>query len=211
MKICFLFYEGFTALDLIGPYEVLARLPAVEIIRVAKKPGAVLSGLGLEFMVETALDDCTSADVIVVPGACNATSLSHEPEILQWLKHIHETTLWTTSVCTGSLILGAAGILAHKRATSHWAVMDRLKTFSALPLPQRIVEEGKIITAAGVSAGIDMALYLTGKLYGRDIAETIQLGLEYDPKPPFNSGSLTKARPEIRDALQKTLRAKFEK
>lgn len=211
MNITFLFYEGMTTLDIIAPHEVLARLPDATIQRVAKRAGTVRAGFNLELTAEYALSQITQTDILVVPGGGNATSLSHEPEILAWIKAIHQTTQWTTSVCTGSLILGAAGLLQGKQATTHWAVLDRLSLWGAIPLSQRVVEDGKIITAAGVSAGIDMALLLAAKVAGQQVAETLQLGIEYDPEPPFNAGSPDKVKPEIVAALRERLLNKFEK
>lgn len=211
MQITFLFYEGMTTLDIIGPHEVLARLPNVTVQRVAKRAGAVRAGFDLALTAEYALSQITQTDILVVPGGGEATSLSHEPDILNWIKAIHKTTQWTTSVCTGSLILGAAGILQGKQATTHWAVLDRLSVWGAIPVSQRIVEDGKIMTAAGVSAGIDMALLLAGKIAGEQVAETIQLGIEYDPEPPFNAGSPHKVKPEIVASLKERLLNRFEK
>lgn len=211
MQISFLFYEGMTTLDIIGPHEVLAHLPEVTIQRVAKRAGKVRAGFGLELIAEYALSEVAQTDILVVPGGGRATNLSHEPEIINWIKAIHETTQWTTSVCTGSLILGAADILQGKRATTHWAVLDRLRSWGATPVSQRVVEEGKIMTAAGVSAGIDMALMLAAKIAGQEVAERLQLGLEYDPQPPFDAGSPEKARPELRELLRTQLLERFEK
>lgn len=211
MQITFLFYDGMTTLDIIGPHEVLARLPDVTIKRAAKRAGTVRAGFGLELTAEYAISEITQTDILVVPGGELATSLSHEPEIINWIKAIHKTTQWTTSVCTGSLILGAADILQGKKATTHWAVMDRLKRWGAISLSQRVVEDGKIMTAAGVSAGIDMALLLAAKVAGQQVAETLQLGIEYDPEPPFNAGSPDKVKPEIVASLRARLHNKFEK
>lgn len=210
MKIAFLFYNDMTALDAIGPHEILSRLPGVTVYRVAERAGLVSTCLGLKLTADYALSDVTQADVLVLPGAGNATALQKYPEILDWVRMIHRTTTWTTSVCTGSLILGAAGLLVGLPATSHWAVMDRLPLFGAIPTSARIVEAGKIITAAGVSAGIDMALLLAAKLAGQQTAETLQLGIEYDPEPPFNSGSISKASPEIIEPLRARLFSRFE-
>jgi len=211
MKIVFFFYDHMTALDAIGPHEILCRLPGATIYRVAKHAGVVQTDSGhLKIIAEHALTEITDADVLLVPGAGNATSLKEDPEVLTWIRNIHETTRWTTSVCTGSLILGAAGILSGHKATSHWAVLNRLSLWGAHPIQKRVVEDGKLITAAGVSAGLDMALVLTEKLGGRELAETLQLGLEYDPEPPFNSGSPQKASPEQVSALHKRLMEKFE-
>ncbi len=148
---------------------------------------------------------------MLLPGAGNATTLRNYPEVLAWVRAIHETTLWTTSVCTGSLILGAAGLLVGLRATSHWAALDRLKDWGAEPVDSRMVESGKIITAAGVSAGIDMSLALAAKVAGQSTAESLQLGIEYDPEPPFNVGSPAKANPVILERVRARLLASFEK
>lgn len=212
MDIVFLFYDGMTALDAIGPHEVLFRLPNAKVFRVAEKAGMVRSESSrLSLSAEYSIADISSADVLVVPGAGKAVSLKDQPAILSWIRKIHETTTWTTSVCTGSLILGAAGILSGHKATSHWAVLDRLTKYDATPVSQRVVESGKIITAAGVSAGIDMALMLAAKISGQKVAETLQLGIEYDPEPPFDKGSPAKANAEIYEALRHRLLEKFEK
>jgi transcriptional regulator GlxA family with amidase domain len=210
MHITFLFYNGMTALDAIGPHEILSRLPNAVVHRVALKAGPIQTCSGLVLNAEETLSDVIKTDVLVIPGAGNATALRQYPDILAWVAKIHETTTWTTSVCTGSLILGAAGVLAGLPATTHWAVMDRLALFNAIPTHQRVVEAGKIITAAGVSAGIDMALWLAAKIAGQPVAETLQLGLEYDPEPPFHSGSPDKARPEILNGLRARLMTRFE-
>ena len=146
-----------------------------------------------------------------MPGGGNATTLEQYPEVLEWIRTIHQTTTWTTSVCTGSLILGAAGLLQGLPATSHWSVMDRLKKWGAIPTQERVVESGKIITAAGVSAGIDMGLTLAAKIAGEDVAKRIQLGIEYDPQPPFDCGSVAKADPEMVKALRAAFESRFEK
>lgn len=211
MKIVFLFYNGMTSLDAIGPHEILCRLPNAGIYRVAKEAGVVeTESAHLKLIAEHSFVEITDADVLLIPGAGNATSLKDDPETLSWVRDIHKTTSWTTSVCTGSLILGAAGILSGMKATSHWAVLDRLSQWDAIPVSQRVVEDGKIITAAGVSAGIDMALALVEKICGRQVGETLQLGIEYDPEPPFDSGSPQKASSEIYEALRKRLLVKFE-
>ena len=212
MQIVFLFYDGMTALDAVGPHEVLCRLPVAKVCRVAKKSGTIRTdSAGLELVAEYSLTDVTHADVLVIPGAGSATALQDHPEVLAWIRSIHSTTQWTTSVCTGSLILGAAGILSGERATTHWAVMNRLSHWGAEPVPNRVVESGKIITAAGVSAGIDMALTLAAKISGPQVAQALQLGIEYDPEPPFDVGSPEKANPKIRDALLARMEASFEK
>ena len=210
MQITFLFYDGMTALDAIGPYEVLARLPGASVQMVGLHRGPIKTCAGLTMVADYALTEVSKTDVLVIPGGGKATSLSKFPEILAWIKAIHPSTTWTTSVCTGSLILGAAGLLSGIKATTHWAVMDRLPTWGALPTHERVVESGKIITAAGVSAGIDMALLLAAKISGPEFAQSIQLGIEYDPEPPFNCGSPEKAPPAIVAALKALLMERFE-
>ena len=212
MEIVFLFYEGMTALDAIGPHEVLCRIPNGVVKRVAQKAGPIKTeSAGLVLSAEYALSDISRADLLVIPGAGSATTLKDAPEVLEWIKQIHLTTTWTTSVCTGSLILGAAGLLSGLKATSHWATLDRLSHFGAKPCKQRVVEEGKIITAAGVSAGIDMALILVAKVGGKELAKALQLGVEYDPQPPFDTGSVEKAPPALVQMMKERLRNRFEK
>jgi transcriptional regulator GlxA family with amidase domain len=210
MKIVFLFYEEMTALDAIGPHEILCRLPGAQVQRVAKNAGPIRSDSGLILTAENAISQVSHADILLVPGAGNATTLRQYPEILEWIRSIHKTTTWTTSVCTGSLILGAAGILTGLRATSHWTALDRLNRWGASPIEARIVEDGKVITAAGVSAGIDMALTLTAKIAGAPFAQAMQLAIEYDPKPPFDTGSPKKVDPIVRDILYAQMTASFE-
>lgn len=210
MKIVFLFYDGMTALDAIGPHEVLSRLSETTILRVARQAGVIQTSSQLVLIAEHSIAEVKNADILIVPGASNATTLSNFPETLEWLRSIHATTTWTVSVCTGSLILGAAGILNGLRATTHWAAFDRLEIWNAKPTKARVVEDGKVMTAAGVSAGIDMALILSSKIAGEDFAKAIQLGIEYDPNPPFDAGSPDKADPNIREVLRARMVAKFE-
>lgn len=210
MKIVFLFYDGMTALDAVGPHEILCRLPGATVQRVAQCAGPIRTDSGLVLTAEYALSDAPQADVLFIPGAGNATTLQKYPETLAWVRAIHAKTTWTTSVCTGSLILGAAGILTGIKATTHWAALDRLTLWGAEPSEERVVTAGKIITAAGVSAGIDMALTLAAKIAGKQFAETIQLGIEYDPDPPFDVGSPAKADPKILEALRGRMVAGFE-
>jgi transcriptional regulator GlxA family with amidase domain len=211
MQIVFLFYDGMTALDVVGPHEILCRLPGAKVQRVARQSGMVTTdSAGLALTAEYVLPDVSHADVLVVPGAGNATTLQEYPEVLAWVRSIHMTTKWTVSVCTGSLILGAAGLLSGLQATTHWAAFDRLHIWGAEPIHARIVEAGKVITAAGVSAGIDMALTLAAKIAGPYVAQALQLGIEYDPEPPFDFGSPEKAPPAILDPLRARLMASFE-
>lgn len=211
MQIAFLLYEQMTALDLVGPYEILSRWPNSQSYCVGLKKGLVQTDSQLILHADYSLSDIQKADILVVPGAGNATLLTKYPEMLEWIKHIHTKTIWTTSVCTGSLILGAANILKGLKATTHWAAMDLLPQWGALPVNSRVVEDGKVITAAGVSAGIDMALRLSEKIQGPLFAQAMQLGLEYDPEPPFNVGSPQKAPKEMVERLKSQMTSRFEK
>jgi putative intracellular protease/amidase len=198
MKIAMLLYDRFTALDAIGPYEVLSRLPGATVHFVAVEPGEKRTDtrmLGLT--ADLALGELPDPDVIVVPGGYGTRALLDDERILDWLRKAHSTSQWTTSVCTGSLLLAAAGILDGAEATTHWMVYDLLEELGARPVSRRVVRQGKVITAAGVSAGIDMGLVLAAEIAGDDVAKAIQLGIEYDPQPPFDAGSPDKAGPEI--------------
>ena len=151
----------------------------------------------LTLTADRALDDITAPEVIVMPGGYGTRELMHDERMLSWVRAVHETSAWTTSVCTGSLVLGAAGILDGLEATTHWGMMDTLGKLGATPVNRRVVEQGKVITAAGVSSGIDMALTLAARIAGDQIAQAIQLAIEYDPDPPFDSGSVAKASPDV--------------
>ena len=210
MEIVFLFYDGMTALDAIGPHEILTRIPEAAVSRVAKTAGDISTCSGLFLKADKSISDVSRADILLVPGAGSATTLKDHPDVLNWIKNIHKNTRWTTSVCTGSLILGAAGVLSGVKATSHWAVLERLIQWGAEPTSERIVTSGKIMTAAGVSAGIDMALTLVAMISGEQAAKTLQLGIEYDPEPPFDCGSPHKADPELLEQLRDKLMLKFE-
>jgi len=198
LRIAIPIFDGLTALDAIGPYEVLSRLPGATVSFVAAAAGRVRTENGmLALHADAAFDELVDPDVLVVPGGFGTRALMDDPVTLRWLRAVHAQTTWTTSVCTGSLLLGAAGILDGLRATSHWLELDTLADFGAEPVSERVVIDGKVITAAGVSAGIDMALTLAARLAGDDLAQAIQLGIEYDPHPPFRSGSPATAAPEI--------------
>ncbi|MGE0670067.1 MAG: DJ-1/PfpI family protein [Parachlamydiales bacterium] len=209
MQIVFLFYDGMTALDAIGPYEVLSRLPGAVTRIAALKAGPIKTCSSLNLLADSSLAEIDHADLLVVPGAGNATNLQKFPNILEWIRTIDATTTWTTSVCTGSLILGAAGLLSGHPATTHWAVMDRLAAYGAIAQHARVVFSGKMVTAAGVSAGIDMALTLAARIAGDSVAQALQLGLEYDPEPPFNTGSVSKASPALVEGLRSRLMTRF--
>jgi transcriptional regulator GlxA family with amidase domain len=198
MQIAILIFDGLTALDAIGPYEVLSRLPGADLGFVAKEAGPKRTDTGaLGVEADLALADVDSPEVVLVPGGPGSRPLMRDPEVLEWLRSAHASSTWTTSVCTGALVLGAAGILDGKRATTHWALLDRLSELGAQPVAERVVEDGKIITAAGVSAGIDMALTLVARIAGDEVAQAIQLGIEYDPQPPFDAGSPAKASAKV--------------
>jgi putative intracellular protease/amidase len=205
MRIVIPIYDRFTALDAVGPYEVLSRLPGAELTFVAAKKGPVRTDTGsLAITADASLDDIDSADIVTVPGGPGTRQLMSDPQLIEWIQRIHPTTTWTTSVCTGSLLLGAAGLLDGLKATTHWSCDDLLNSTGATYVEERVVIEGKIITAAGVSAGIDMALTLAARVAGDVVAQAIQLGIEYDPQPPFDSGSKSKATPEIVEFLRST-------
>ncbi|MBA2280667.1 MAG: DJ-1/PfpI family protein [Acidimicrobiia bacterium] len=203
MDIAILLYDRFTALDAVGPYEVLVRLPGATLTFVAKQAGPVRTDTGrLELTADAALADLPAPEIVVVPGGPGQTQVMEDEEILEWLRTADATSKWTTSVCTGSLILAAAGLLKDKQATSHWLALDQLAAFGAEPTSERVVVQGKTITAAGVSAGIDMALRLVAEEAGEFVAQAIQLGIEYDPQPPFDAGSPDKAPAEVTGFLR---------
>jgi putative intracellular protease/amidase len=198
MDIAIPIFDRITPLDAIGPYEVLSRLPGARVHFVATEPGMVRTGNGmLALHADATLSAVARPDVIVFPGGFGTDALMHDEHVLDWLRDAHQTSEWTTSVCTGSLVLAAAGILDGLEATTHWMWMDRLGEFGVTPVSRRVVEQGKVITAAGVASGIDMALTLAARIAGDGIARAIQLRIEYDPEPPFDTGSTAKAPPEI--------------
>jgi transcriptional regulator GlxA family with amidase domain len=208
VKIAILLYEGFTALDAIGPYEVLRSVPGWEVEFVASRRGEVRTDSGaVGLTADRALDEVAEPEIVLVPGGIGTRKKMEDEEILAWLRRVDATSKWTTSVCTGSLLLAAAGLLEGRRATGHWAWLEPLKDFGAEPVGGRYVEDGKVVTAAGVSAGIDMALYLVGREVGPDVAQAIQLGIEYDPDPPFDAGSPEKAPAQIVELVSEISRA----
>jgi transcriptional regulator GlxA family with amidase domain len=209
MQVAFLLYDRFTALDLAGPYEVLASTPGTESVLVAERAGPVRNDHDtLAISAERSLDEVSAPDIVVVPGGLGTRLLlEHEP-VLGWLRRVHETTTWTTSVCTGSLLLAAAGLLKDAPATTHWAVRETLASLGAIPVPDRVVEHGRIMTAAGVSSGIDMALRLVQRIHGDEAAQAVQLGIEYDPEPPFDAGAPEKVPQPIADAVAAVFRSR---
>jgi transcriptional regulator GlxA family with amidase domain len=203
MQIAILLFDRLTALDAVGPYEVLRGLPEADVRFVATAPGPQRTDHGaLALVADYALDDVRAPDVIVVPGGPGEVAVRGDERALDWLRAAHVGSQWTTSVCTGSLVLAAAGLLDGKRATSHWTALDELERFGAVAVTERVVFDGKIVTAAGVSSGIDMALTLAARLAGEDVAQAIQLAIEYDPQPLFDAGSHLKASAELVEALR---------
>ena len=208
MNIAILLYDRFTALDAIGPYEVLSRLPGAALTFGAAEPGPVITHNGmLTIMAEHSIQEAGQPDIVLVPGGPGEVAVRAGGPALEWLRSVHRTSTWTTSVCTGSLILAAAGLLEGRRATSHWLALEELREMGAEPVAERVVFDGKIVTAAGVSAGIDMALTLAANVAGETVAQAIQLGIEYDPQPPFDAGSPEKAPAEIVAAAR--MRSRF--
>jgi transcriptional regulator GlxA family with amidase domain len=207
VKIAILIFDGLTALDAIGPYEVLRSAPGWEVEFVAQARGEVRTDSGaLGLSADKSLDEVGEPDILLVPGGHGNRPLLEDEEVLAWLRKVDRGTRWTTSVCTGSLLLGAAGLLAGRKATGHWLFLEQLREYGAEPVGGRYVEDGKILTAAGVSAGIDMALYLVGREAGPEVAQAVQLGIEYDPSPPFDAGSPEKAPAPIVAAVRATRR-----
>lgn len=191
-------YPRFTALDIVGPFQTLVDVPGLDVSFIAAEVGPVVDHTGrLTMHAVRRFDDVEHLDVVVVPGGFADADLTADDPVVQFVRRIHPTTTWTTSVCTGALFLAQAGVLDELDATTHWASYARLEELGAKPTSTRVVRAGKIITAAGVSAGIDMGLTLVAELVGDDMARAVQLAIEYDPQPPFDSGSPSKATPEL--------------
>ncbi len=208
MRIAIGLYDDFTSLDAMGPFQVLSSLPGAEVTFVAAEAGPVTDDTGfLTVTARKSFDQLPDPDILLVPGGLITGTLVPDHPIVAWIARAHRTTRWTTSVCTGALLLAGAGVLDGIDATTHWAAMDDLKRLGACPVSERVVRRGKVITAAGVSAGIDMALTLAAEIAGADYARTVQLMLEYDPHPPFDTGSPAKAGPE---AVGRALTAMME-
>jgi transcriptional regulator GlxA family with amidase domain len=194
-QIAFVAYPGFTALDMIGPYEVLRQLPHADVRFVWHEAGPITADSGVLVLGAThSLAETPSPDVILVPGGPSTPVHARDEKLLEWLRQAHRSATWTASVCSGSVILAAAGVLEGKRATSHWIALPALKAFGVTPVgDERIVHQDDVITSAGVSAGLDLALWLAGQMSGEARAKAIQLAIEYDPQPPFDSGHMSKA------------------
>lgn len=195
MQIAIVLYPSFTALDFIGPYEVLRALPDAEVRFVWHAPGPITADSGVLLVGAThSFDETPAPDVVLVPGGPGTVTTARDEKVLDWLRRVHPGATWTASVCSGSVVLAAAGLLDGKRATSHWSTLSALKAFGVTPVgDQRIVHEADVITAAGVSAGIDLGMWLAGQIGGEAKAKAIQLMIEYDPQPPFDSGHMSKA------------------
>ncbi|MEM9730875.1 MAG: DJ-1/PfpI family protein [Myxococcota bacterium] len=203
MDIAVALFEGVTALDAIGPYEVLQRLPDAQLRFVGHRRGEVRTDNGfLGLTVDQSFAEVPNPDIVLVPGGIGTRALVHDEPILQWIRTAHETSRYTTSVCTGSLLLAAAGVLDGLDATTHFSARGLLAKYGANPVDDRVVHQGKVITAAGVSSGIDMALTLAERLEDATTAKALQLMIEYDPQPPHDAGALTKVGPEVLARVQ---------
>lgn len=213
MKIAILAYDRMTALDAVGPYEVLCRIPDAQVQFVAQTPGPIRTDThgfhsNLALHADARLEDLPDPDIILIPGGSTGTmAVMHSEPTLNWLRAAHATSQWTTSVCTGAFILGAAGLLQGLHATTHWASRDFLGQVGATYVAERFVRQGKIITAAGVSAGIDMALFIAEQVGGDELAQALQLAIEYDPHPPFDTGAWERATPALMQRALKEIRS----
>ena len=208
MQIAIPVFDRMTALDAIGPYEVLSRIPGARVTFVASETGPKRADTDmLSVNADATLADMPDPDVILIGGGYGSRALMKDQEMLDWLRTAHETSQWTTSVCTGALVLAAAGILDGLEATTYWLELETLRRFGATPVSRRFVEQGKVITAAGVSAGIDMALLLASRIAGPEVAQAIQVGIEYDPQPPFDAGTPEKAPAAIVEVVRQVERA----
>jgi len=196
-------YPQFTALDIIGPFQTLVDVPGLDVFFVAAEKGLITDHSGkCSLEAVRTFDEIDALDIVIVPGGFADRNIDESNEVVKFVRKIHPTTTWTTSVCTGSIFLAHAGILNGLTATTHWASYDRLKALGAVPSEQRVIKSGKIITAAGVSSGIDMGLEIVSVLYGDEMAKTIQLAIEYDPQPPFDAGSPSKVSLEFKSFVQ---------
>lgn len=195
MKIAIALFDRFTALDAVGPYQVLIQLPA-DTFFISERRGYITDESGtLRMEAPVELSELADPDIVLVPGGPG--SPTQPTPLHEWLRAVDQTSTWTTSVCTGSLVLAEAGLLTGRRATTHWTAREELARLGAIPVPDRVVFDGKYVTAAGVSSGIDMALALAGRIAGDEVAQAIQLGIEYDPQPPYDAGSEVKAPAQV--------------
>ena len=198
MQIAIVLYPEFTALDIIGPYDVLGRLPGAEVVFVAENPGLVRNDQkSLSVSPEATLDEVPNPDIVLIGGGPGFAGQLGDGKLHEWLRAVDRTSTWTTSVCTGAPILAAAGLLKGRRATTHWSALDELERFGAIPVQDRVVFDGHYVSGAGVSAGIDMGLALAGKIAGDETAEMVQLIIEYAPEPPYRAGSMEVASASV--------------
>jgi transcriptional regulator GlxA family with amidase domain len=208
METAVLLFDDINALDVVGPCEVLSRIPDMEINYIAKEPGPKKTDSQLKLTADYAISDISKSDILLIPGGRGVKSIIGDEKITHWIRQIHKDTTWTLSVCTGALLLAIAGILKGLKATTHWVKLPCLEDFGAQPQKERVVIDGKVITCAGVSAGIDMALTLTNLIAGKTTAQAIQLAIEYDPAPPFDAGSPDKVSEEIFEMVVSKIEAR---
>lgn len=213
MQVAILLYDGVTALDAVGPYEVLqSPMLGIDLRFVAREKGLKRTDFGrLGLMADYTLDETPRPDILLVPGTAYPQAVMGDQAVLEWIAQVHKTTKWTTSVCTGALGLAAAGVLQGLKATTHWLALDVLKQFGAIPTKERVLRQGKVFTAAGVSSGIDMALTLVAEEFVASAAQTAQLLIEYDPQPPFDAGSPDKAPLPVVSAAREKFRTLSQK
>jgi transcriptional regulator GlxA family with amidase domain len=204
IEIAILLFDDYAALDVVGPYEVLSKIPNSRIRMVAVKSGLYKDLKGLKISADYSLKEIKNPDILIIPGGFGIDSILDNQEIIEWIKNAHKTSKWTVSVCSGALLLGAAGILKDCKATTHWNRKAQLAKYGVNVQNERYIKDGKIITSAGVSAGIDMSLYLLSLVVSENFAKAIQLGIEYDPKPPFDAGSPEKAPKEMVDRIRQS-------
>ncbi|HVN97224.1 MAG TPA: DJ-1/PfpI family protein [Syntrophorhabdaceae bacterium] len=202
VQILTLLFDGYTALDVIGPYEVLARVPQVKFYFVGDEKRDYKDSYGLKLSADYSLDEVARGDVLFIPGGFGIDSILKDERILEWVRKVDSTSTWTVAVCSGSLLLAQAGLLDGRKCTTHWRRKKQLAAYGVAVKDERYVEDGKFITSAGVSAGVDMALYLASKLASDRIAQMIQLGLEYAPRPPFDCGTPDKAPLEVLEMMK---------
>jgi putative intracellular protease/amidase len=206
MQIAIALYDRFTALDAIGPYQVLSAMPGAEVVFVADRRGPIPDDTALQLTAAATFDEVRQPEIVVVPGGTITRRMARDGHpVIDWVKAVHPSTRWTTSVCTGSILLAAAGVLEGREATSHWAALPQLEAFGARPTLQRVVVGDGIVTAAGVSSGIDMALVFAARIAGDAVAQAVQLSVEYDPQPPFDTGTPEKAPAAIQDMVRAAL------
>jgi cyclohexyl-isocyanide hydratase len=210
MNIAFVLFPNVTQLDFTGPLQVLSRAPGARIFIVAKSLDPVTTDAALTLNPNATFADCPPVDVLVVPGGFGVDDAMNDSELMEFVKREGARAKYATSVCTGAFILGAAGLLKGRRATTHWAYHDDLAKVGAIPTRGRVVRDGNVFTGGGVTAGIDFAFALTAEIAGDEIAKAIQLGLEYDPAPPFDAGSPDKAEPATRKAMGERYRSRID-